>query len=333
MHNGGVAQIAFGPAGWSYRDWEGIVYPRSRPRGFHPAAALARYFDVIELNSPFYRTPAPQLAQGWVRRVREVNPRFRFTTKLLQSFTHQRNASAQDESEVRAYLDCLASDNCLGAVLLQFPWSCRYTSENLDFVSELHRRFREYPAALEVRHGSWENDEAQKRLRDEGIGLCNIDQPVIGDSLPPTEFVTATVAYVRLHGRNYERWFQSSGAEDQRIRHIVAAQTQGRSIPATERTGSGTDPDFVRPDAENRRYDYLYTQAEIDDWAARVQRISERAQITYVIANNHFEGKAVVNSLQLSHIVLGRTFDLAPELVSRYPKLRAISSTPQTALF
>ena len=28
--------IRVGPAGWSYADWEGAVYPRRKPAGFHP---------------------------------------------------------------------------------------------------------------------------------------------------------------------------------------------------------------------------------------------------------------------------------------------------------
>ena len=35
--------IRVGPAGWSYADWEGPVYPREKPKGFHPLAFLARY--------------------------------------------------------------------------------------------------------------------------------------------------------------------------------------------------------------------------------------------------------------------------------------------------
>jgi uncharacterized protein YecE (DUF72 family) len=45
--------IRVGPAGWSYPDWEGRVYPRPRPAGFHPLAFIARYVDCVEVNSSF----------------------------------------------------------------------------------------------------------------------------------------------------------------------------------------------------------------------------------------------------------------------------------------
>jgi len=39
--------IRIGPAGWSYKDWEGIVYPPNPPKGFHDATYLAQFFDTI----------------------------------------------------------------------------------------------------------------------------------------------------------------------------------------------------------------------------------------------------------------------------------------------
>ena len=61
--------IRVGTAGWSYADWEGRVYPRSKSPGFHALAFLARFVDCVEINSSFYATPDPRHAQDWVRRV------------------------------------------------------------------------------------------------------------------------------------------------------------------------------------------------------------------------------------------------------------------------
>lgn len=46
--------ISVGPAGWSYKDWYGKVYPSPKPRGFDELAYLARYCDTVEVNSSFY---------------------------------------------------------------------------------------------------------------------------------------------------------------------------------------------------------------------------------------------------------------------------------------
>src|SRR5690242_7846 len=65
----GARVIRFGPAGWDYKDWAGIVYPRPAPRGFDPLAHLARYFDTVEINSTHYRPMPASVAQDWCERV------------------------------------------------------------------------------------------------------------------------------------------------------------------------------------------------------------------------------------------------------------------------
>src|ERR671928_162216 len=76
--------IRIGPAGWSYTDWEGTVYPPHRSK-FDALAYLASFFDTIEINSPFYRIPPPQHSKSWVRRI-AANPDFKFTTKVFRGF-------------------------------------------------------------------------------------------------------------------------------------------------------------------------------------------------------------------------------------------------------
>ncbi len=44
---------------------------------------------------------------------------------------------------------------------------------------------------------------------------------------------------------------------------------------------------------------------ELRGWKTRIDAIAEKAQKTFVIANNHFEGKAAVNALQLKSMVTG----------------------------
>src|SRR2546427_10459122 len=119
--------LRLGPAGWSYPDWAGYVYPSRRAKGFHQATYLAEFFDTIEINTSFYQPLRPDYAAQWVDRV-AANPGFVFTAKLWQRFTHDirstiSGASAADERAVRAGFDVLRRANKLGAVLLQFPFS------------------------------------------------------------------------------------------------------------------------------------------------------------------------------------------------------------------
>jgi uncharacterized protein YecE (DUF72 family) len=86
-------RIRIGLAGWSYPDWEGQVYPK--PRGFDPLIYLAPYFDIIEINSTFYRILSASMAKQWVQWVTE-HPDVRLTATLWQGFTHEGPASAEE---------------------------------------------------------------------------------------------------------------------------------------------------------------------------------------------------------------------------------------------
>ncbi|PYV19908.1 MAG: hypothetical protein DMG21_00395, partial [Acidobacteria bacterium] len=162
-----AARVRIGPAGWSYPDWEGIVYPREKPRGFHPATYLAQFFDTIEINSTFYNPPAVETVRGWVRRI-EHNKGFLFTAKLWQRFTHERAATLEDEKTFKRALEPLASAGRLGALLVQFPWSLKNTRDEREYVAGLCVRFREFPLVLEVRHSSWNQPETFQLLSELG---------------------------------------------------------------------------------------------------------------------------------------------------------------------
>jgi uncharacterized protein YecE (DUF72 family) len=288
MHTGSSKAIRVGPAGWSYADWDGIVYPRPRPRGFHEAEYLAQFFDTVEINTSFYQPLRAAMAKSWVTRV-EQNPDFKFTSKLWRRFTHERRANHEDEKTFKAGLAPLAAAGRLGALLVQFPWSFKNTRESREYLGALVVQFMEYPLVVEVRHASWNQPEIFQLLAELGVGFCNLDQPVIGRSMGPSERATAAVGYVRLHGRNYEQWFSSE-------------------------------------DRPEERYNYLYSLAELEPWAQRIKQVARQAEVTYVIANNHFEGKAIVNALQLTRLISDRPVTVPESLAERYPELRQIAA-------
>jgi uncharacterized protein YecE (DUF72 family) len=290
--NARPARILVGPAGWSYSDWNGIVYPSHRARDFHEAHYLAEFFDTIEINTSFYQPLKPSLAAQWVERVAS-NPRFLFTAKLWQKFTHEGGTNIEDERAVRAGFDPLREGGRLGAVLLQFPFSFHNTPENLARLKQILDAFREYPLVVEVRHSTWGEKEFYELLHERGVGFCNIDQPVIGRSLTPSERATSVVGYVRLHGRRYDTWFSDDPA-----------------MPAEE------------------RYNYLYSEKELEPWAERIRHVAEHTQTTFVVTNNHYQGKAIVNALQLVHMLKGEKVKVPEPLRHQYPSLDAIASQP-----
>jgi uncharacterized protein YecE (DUF72 family) len=290
--NPAKAEIFVGPAGWSYVDWNGIVYPTPRPRGFHEANYLAEFFDTIEINTSFYQPIRPQLAAQWLTRVAS-NPRFLFTAKLWQKFTHEGATTAADIEAVRVGFDPLHQAGKLGAVLLQFPFSFHNTSENLARLQQILDAFRDYPLVVEVRHASWSRKEFYELLHQRGVGFCNIDQPVIGRSIKPSERATSPIGYIRLHGRRYDTWF-----------------TDDPASPPEE------------------RYNYLYSESELEPWAERIRHVAEHTRTTFVVTNNHFQGKGIVNALQLIHLLSRAKVKVPDSLRNHYPQLESIANEP-----
>jgi uncharacterized protein YecE (DUF72 family) len=253
---------------------------------------LAEYFDTIEINTSFYQPLRPELGAQWVDRV-AANPRFLFTAKLWQKFTHESGATAEDERAVREGFEPLRRAGKLGAVLLQFPYSFHRTPENDARLENILTRFADFSLVVEVRHASWNQKEFYAMLAERGVGFCNIDQPVIGRSIRPSGRTTGHIGYVRMHGRRYDTWFSDD--------------------PAT-------------PPAE--RYNYLYSQEELAPWAKRIEKVAEHSGDTYVITNNHFLGKGVVNALELIELLSGVKVKVPETLRHHYPELDAIANEP-----
>jgi uncharacterized protein YecE (DUF72 family) len=99
-------------------------------------------------------------------------------------------------------------------------------------------------------------------------GMKNRNVPLVSldmPELPPSmDVVTAPVAYIRLHGRNKEAWW-------------------------------GSD--------EHKKYDYLYTDSEVEALANRIERIAQQAKRILIFYNNHPFGKAVRNAQTLEKIL------------------------------
>ena len=283
--------MKIGPAGWSYADWEGIVYPKPRPRGFHPLPYLAKYVNCIELNSSFYATPRADHTAGWVERVRDI-PNFTFTAKLQKLFTHHAfHESLRWREEAERFRDGLAplrEAGRLACLLCQFPFSFRRTPRAGRRLAWIAETFLDHTLVLEVRHRSWFGPEAREEIAGMGYNLATIDLPAHVDHPPAFVEPTGRLGYLRLHGRNETAWFDSKAGRDQ-------------------------------------RYDYLYGKEELFRLAETARRLASGTDETYVITNNHFSGKALANAIELRSELEGRPALGPRSLVRRYPRLGEVT--------
>jgi uncharacterized protein YecE (DUF72 family) len=286
--------IRVGLAGWSYPDWEGVVYPRRKPAGFHALEYVARYFDLVEINSSFYAFPRAENAERWLDLV-APRANFRFTAKLHQDFTHGRRVDSASASTFRRGVEPLVRAGRMSAYLAQFPWSFGFGDDELALVSRLADEFREAPLAVELRHASWFDDGPRRALLDLGVSLAEIDLPRSPTAPPVHVPERGRLGYLRLHGRNASAWFAHDASRD-------------------------------------RKYDYLYDDAEIEVFASRAHELDRAHDETFVVTNNHFSGKGATNAIELAAAITRAKQRVPEPLIAHFPRLARIAA-PEPGLF
>ena len=236
------------------------------PEGTKPKDFLSCYsalFRTVELNFSYYSMPK---AENLAKMLIDGGETLTFAIKAHKTLTHEINPNLW-ENEAKTYLTAvepLIGSNRLEAVLFQFPFSFKYEDDNRRYLDKLMKYFKDVPLAVEFRKADWYSGKVIDGMKSRNIPLVSLDMPEL-PKLPPTmDIVTAPVVYIRLHGRNGEAWW---GKDD------------------------------------HARYDYLYTDSEMDAWAERIKRISEQAKRIVIYFNNHPYGKAVRNAQTLEKIL------------------------------
>lgn len=287
-------RIRVGTSGWSYRRggdrWTGVFYPTGTR---DELSYYAERFDTVEVNTSFYGQVRPETTRDWARKTPEG---FDFSVKLYQKFTHPKmyqaaagepaRISPADLDAFKGALAPLAEAGKLGTVLAQFPPSFKRTPETEAALDALLTQLGDFPVTVELRHRSWTDaaEETEEILLRHRAGWAQIDEPKFSTSVRQEMTVRGGIGYFRFHGRNAGDWW--------------------------------------RKDAGSRRYDYLYSDAELKPFADAILGASDRAERVFVYFNNHFRAEAVANALMIKPM-LGQAVKGAyePSLAERFPAL------------
>ncbi len=249
--------LTVGTSGYSFRDWKGVFYPEKLAAGDY-LSYYAEHFNTVEINSTYYGIPKPRVFENMVKRTPDG---FEFTVKAYKATTH----AYQDKDvsdEFVAAIQPLREAGRLSGILTQFPWGFRNEEKNRKYVAELGERYRDLPMYAEFRHTSWNRGEVYDFLRRSGIRFVSVDEPQIGNMMPPVAKATADTAYVRFHGRNEKTWWGKSGD----------------------------------------RYDYDYSENELEGWIEKVEDLEKSVWKIYAFFNNCHQGYAIRNALQFKKL-------------------------------
>jgi uncharacterized protein YecE (DUF72 family) len=274
-----VAQIRIGTCSWADEALSKYWYPKGTAAG-ERLPYYAEHFDTVEVDSTYYRLPAEEMVERWAERtpdgfvmhVKAFGVMTRHPVKVEQLPPDLRDEAPLDargrlerpsrefRAEIfrrfREALEPLRSAGKLGGILFQFAPYVVPKEASLDYLAWANDQLGDDEMLVEFRHRSWYEDEQREQtlafLEEQGMAHVVVDAPKVdAKNVPPTvAAVTGATAYVRFHGRNAETW-----------------NVRGRSAA--------------------ERFDYLYTDEELDEWVDPLRELVGQAEQAYVLFNNN----------------------------------------------
>jgi uncharacterized protein YecE (DUF72 family) len=190
--------------------------------------------------------------------VRRAAGRVLFAVKMSALVTHRGMLTRPVILSYAAGIEPASSAGVLVAVLLQFPQRFHFTRDNRQYLRRALTAFGELPLVVEIRHASWQTPAAMQFFHDNRINLCMMDIPRLRGLPGPSLEMTGNLAYIRFHGRNPDQWHH-------------------------ERYPGG-------------RYDYLYSDAELESWTEPFKKMNRKAETTLAFFNNHVRAQAPINA-------------------------------------
>jgi uncharacterized protein YecE (DUF72 family) len=198
--------------------------------------------------------------------------------KAWERFTHDKERFT--EADARLFQEGIApllAAGKLGAILLQYPWFFRDGPGTRDRIRRAADALRGW-APLVIELRHTSWLDALDFIREQQLNFCNIDQPQSSTAITGTRLVTGPIAYVRLHGRNAKAWFDKDAGV-------------------------------------NEKYNYLYSREELRLWEEALREME--AEKTFLILNNHFQGKGIANAFMLMR-ALGKDVTPPPAVQETY---------------
>jgi len=226
-------------------------------------AFYANHFNVLELNFSYYRIPTSHQSGEMITK---SGGKLSFVVKASRQMTHEISEASLKEV-LPLFMDGISpfiKAGRLGGLLLQFPQSFHYIPKNRIYLKSLIERLSPCPVFVEFRQKDWLKESVYKTLQALGAGFVCVDEPPLPSLIPPVVMNTSDSGYIRFHGRNSENWY-------------------------------GTD--------SRSRYDYLYSEDELNEWIPKIKELAERTKKIFVFFNNHAKSQAITNAKMLINLL------------------------------
>lgn len=235
------------------------------PAALPKAAWLAFYSRQFRVCELNFSYYRVPTAHTLARMVEQTGGQMEFIVKAHKEMTHERGEHASVFAAFAQAVAPLREARRLGAVLAQFPYSFHATRDNAAYLERFRGLIGDLPVVIEFRNAAWMAEATFLLLKRLHYGFCCVDEPRLPGLIPPLAVATSEIGYVRFHGRNREKWWQHEASEE--------------------------------------RYDYCYTDAELQEWTPKIRALDKAAARVYVLMNNHPKGSAAQNAKRLQELL------------------------------
>jgi len=271
--------VRIGTCSWADDALSKHWYPKGTPAG-ERLRYYAEHFDTVEVDSTYYRLPGDEMVGRWAERtpegfvmhVKAFGVMTRHPVKAEQLPPDLRGEAPVDDrgrvdrpsrefraeifGRFREALEPLRVAGKLGGILFQFPPYVVPKESSLDYLEWAREQMDGDEMLVEFRHRAWyeedQRDATLAFLEQHGMTHVVVDAPKVeAKNVPITVLaLTSPLTYVRFHGRNAETW---------NIRGKSAAE----------------------------RFDYLYSEEELEEWVDPLRELAGQAEQAYVVFNNN----------------------------------------------
>ncbi|MFX0150539.1 MAG: DUF72 domain-containing protein [Candidatus Hodarchaeota archaeon] len=184
--------IHLGTAGWNYKHWRGVFYPRDVENELE---FYSKHSKFNEVNNTFYRIPSESMIRIWYHYTPDD---FIFCAKLNREITHSNKFKLEI---IKLYFSRMNSlEQKLQSVLIQFPPRFKRTPESYHLLTQiLEECANQYSGqlVLELRNKSWFSEELKDLLQERNIVLADTTNLSIA---PEFYNLSTSTYYIRLLG-------------------------------------------------------------------------------------------------------------------------------------
>ncbi len=269
------AELFLGCSGWNYSDpsdkggWLNVFYPDSKTRKLN---FYSQFFNTVEMDSTFYKKFYLNMTKSLFIGLTKATPdNFKISVKVPEIVTHEKRLDTnkdviKDIVEFSEKISPLKNTDKLGALIIQLP-----PSFTIDEFSKVEKFLEALSSNENLVDNHYAIEFRNKTWNTEGTFelLRHYD-----------------IASVLIDSPIQENLGFLSDENNLTSTSTVVIRLHGRNTSK-----------------DHYWYDYLYAEEELLPWITKIKKIRQQTESIFVYFNNHYSGKAIVNSLQFKELV------------------------------